>query len=307
MTVWPDMRDDLDVRLLPAAVSPLVAGALAAAPRRRRVLAAFPVCLYVSLGEHDRVLAVLAADALELPTGLRLTARSSDLDWGVHAGHDVVVGGGRVRLPGLEVVAARLSRPARVRPSAHRSGGQRDLPAAGVLGDLTHDLAAAALAGRPVGPAVRGLVGAGQGLTPSGDDALCGALLALGAVDADAARRAHAAVRSALVTVLERTTSLSASLLVAAADGYAVPAVTRLVALTAAGGSRADGVARALDAVLAIGHTSGRDIVAGLAGTLRALDAALPHTPPSMLPPTPHLPNAGPDPAPSPEEGPARA
>ncbi|NUR17698.1 MAG: hypothetical protein HOQ13_15530 [Dermatophilaceae bacterium] len=66
------MDDGLDVTLLPASVSPLVAAEVAGPPRRRRVLAAFPTCLYVELGSHERVLAVLASDAVALPIGLRL-------------------------------------------------------------------------------------------------------------------------------------------------------------------------------------------------------------------------------------------
>ena len=51
------MGDGLEMTLLPAAVSPLVAAEVAAAPRRCRVLAAFPTCLYLDLGAHERVLA----------------------------------------------------------------------------------------------------------------------------------------------------------------------------------------------------------------------------------------------------------
>ena len=50
--------------LLAAAVSPLVAGALAGPATRRRVLGVFATCVYVELGAHDRVLALLTADAL---------------------------------------------------------------------------------------------------------------------------------------------------------------------------------------------------------------------------------------------------
>lgn len=304
-----------DVALLPAAVSPLVAVELAGAPRRRRVLAAFPTCLYVELGAHERVLAVLAADAVALPIGVRLALTSSQVRWGVEPGAHVVVGEGRVRLPRADVVAVRMLRPGRVRPCLPGSGPAVPLPEPGVLGDLAHDLTAAALAGRPVDPGVRGLVGVGRGLTPSGDDALCGVLLALAAVDSPAARRALRAVRSAVRSVLPWTTSLSAALLEAAGDGYAVPDVARLVTLAAGAGSigriegpepaldpgsarsvrpirpsprhpapgvpgqedqvghrAAAGVQELVDRVLAIGHSSGRDLLAGVSGALRAVD-----------------------------------
>ena len=189
------MDDGLDLTLLPAAVSPLVAGEVAGAPRRCRVLAAFPTCLYLDLGAHERVLAVLASDAVALPIGIRLALPSTEVRWGVEPGTHVVVGEGRVRLPRADVVAARLLRPARVRPAPRGSASSAALPEPGVLGDLAHDLTAAALAGRSAEPGVRGLVGVGRGLTPSGDDALCGVLLTLAAVDAPSSRRALSAVR----------------------------------------------------------------------------------------------------------------
>ena len=328
----------LDRVRLPAAVSPLVAAELAGEPRRRRVLAAFPSCLYVELGAHERVLAVLASDALLLPIGVRLAVPSAEVQWGVEPGGHVVVGEGRVRLPQADVVAVRPLRPGRVLPSAVGIGAAAApdwsaLPDPGLLGDLAHDLAAAALAGGSADPGVRGLVGVGHGLTPSGDDALCGVLLALSAVESPEARRALAAVRTVVRSVLPRTTSLSAALLVAAGDGYAVPAVARLVTLLVGAGYAAPGVSRPatlaaaagptgrmegpkpvlepgsagsirsvgpslrdwghgkaadvvedpatsrvtsrvtelVERVLAIGHTSGRDLLAGVSGALRAV------------------------------------
>lgn len=285
------VADPSDV-LVPAAVSPLVAGAVAGAVRPCPVLAAFPTCLYLGLGAHSDVLAVLASDALALPIGLQLAEPSTALRWGVGAGDSVLVGAGRVRLPHAEFVASRLARPTRVRPGARRPGAAGLLPEPGVLGELVGQLVADALAGRRVEPGVQGLVGAGQGLTPSGDDALCGALLALVAAGSAIGPgggphvgRALSTVRSAVRAALGRTTSLSAALLVAAGDGYATPEVTRLVAALQVGPTVAArsqdpsvavvaAVADLLAPVLAIGHSSGHDLVSGLAGALLALDAA---------------------------------
>lgn len=297
--------DRLDLAPLPAAVSPLVAADLSGAARRRRVLAAFPTCLYVELGAHERVLAVLAADAVALPIGVRLALPSAQVHWAVQPGDHVVVGEGRVRLPRADVVAARTLRPSRVQPTPRGGTGGgvgAALPEPGALGNLVHALTAAALAGGSADPGVRGLIGAGRGLTPSGDDALCGVLLTLAAVDSPAARRALLAVRAAVRSVLPWTTSLSAGLLVAAGDGYAVPDVARLVTLVVGAGSNgrievpeprlepgSAGSVRPIrpseeptvpteltglvDRVLAIGHTSGRDLLAGVVGALRAVDA----------------------------------
>ena len=269
--VSAEMVDGPDLTLLPAAVSPLVAGEVAGAPRQCRVLAAFRTCLYLDLGAHERVLAVLASDAVVLPIGIRLAIPSTRVRWGVEPGAHLVVGEGRVRLPRAEVVAARLLRPSRVRPVQRGSSSGAVLPEPGVLGDLAHDLTAAALAGRSADPGVRGLVGVGRGLTPSGDDALCGVLLTLAAVDSPQSRRALSDVRVAVRSLLPWTTSLSAALLVAAGAGYAVPDVARLVTLVAAAGD--DVPTELVDRVLAIGHTSGRDLLSGVSGALRAVDA----------------------------------
>ena len=276
------------------------------------MLGVFATCVYVELGAHDRVLALLASDALHLPIGLRLAVPSAALSWGVEPGDEVVVGAGRVLLPAHEIVAARLARPSRVRATSWlpTPADAARLPDPGVLGDLTRDLTTTALAGRPLDAAVRGLVGAGLGLTPSGDDALCGVLLALASVEHPDAARALAALWAQLVPALGRTTSLSAALVAAAASGYAVPDVVRLVTLLAGAGAevgRDRGVARparhrpktsrggdgaravrsvdprpdrtayglALEGVLAIGHTSGRDLLSGVSGALLALAHSL--------------------------------
>jgi Protein of unknown function (DUF2877) len=110
---------------------------------------------------------------------------------------------------------------------------------------------------------VDALVGRGQGLTPSGDDALAGILLVAHALGR--AAPLAAAVRSRLGS----TTAVSAALLDAAADGYAAPDVVALVDAALAADEAT--VCRTLPAVLAIGHTSGVDLVAGIAGGLHHL------------------------------------
>lgn len=313
------------VPIWPATVSPLVAPAVAGRSRPCRVLAAFPTCVYLAIGRHDQVLALLASDSIALPIGLRVAEPSARLVWGVRAGDQVVVGDGRVALPHADVVAVRTQRPARVRPAAGSpaTAARRVLAGQGdaALAALARDLTRAALDDRPVDDAVAGLMGAGRGLTPSGDDTLCGVLLALCASDGPAARRAQSTVRSAVLAMTSRTTSLSAALLVAAGEGYAVPDVVRLATLCAGPGAaiassggragRTESGSRAasgspaetvpVDAssepvalaeadevlvrVLAIGHSSGADLVAGLAGALVAIaDRSL--TPPSTHPTT---------------------
>ena len=286
---------------LPAAVSVLAADLLAGPPAPATVLAAHRFALYLSA--PGRVLPVVTSDAVALPTAVRLAASSHDLaagapgGWGVGAGDVVTVGEGRVVLPGVDVVGARSWRPARVRraaPDVGRGGGhpgaRRELERAtsGATPDGSEWLAdgiRAAVCGLGLGlpgahegshrsgrldeveVAVAGLVGRGPGLTPSGDDALAGALLVghalgVGAPLADAVR-----------SRLGATTAVSAALLDAAADGFAARPVVTLV--DAAVADDADAVHRALPAVLAIGHTSGADTVTGVRA---ALDAITPGT-----------------------------
>ncbi|MDC5699339.1 DUF2877 domain-containing protein, partial [Intrasporangium calvum] len=128
-------------------------------------------------------------------------------------------------------------------------------------------LAAAALADAPIDAPIDGLlttlVGRGPGLTPSGDDAVAGVLLALrSAGELAAVQRLGAA----LVPHLHRTTSISAALLRAAVEGYAVPEVVALLDAPHPS-SDPDLLAR----VLAIGHSSGRDLVVGVTAARRAL------------------------------------
>lgn len=271
----------------PAAVSPLVVDRLVGPERPARVLGVFPTALYLGVGDHEHVLPVITHDGLRLPTGLLLARPAREVAWGVLAGDMVAVGGGRVRLPGRDVVAVRQHRPCRVGGAAGVwgagvPGGSQASPAAydvvvghervsPVLRGLAQSLVEAALAGRPVAPHVAGLLGVGGGLTPSGDDALCGVLLGLRGIGGPEARAAHARVAAVVGASTSRTSSLSASLLLAATRGYAVPDVVRLVVLlTRSGESRDAGLDEVLRRVLAIGHSSGADLVAGLAGTVAA-------------------------------------
>lgn len=203
--------------------------------RRGRVLASLREVLYVGFDDGD-VLPVETPRAAGLPTALRLGV---DVDgWGVVAGDHVAVGDGVVRLPAQEVAVVREWRPARVRRAPAAGAGQDPLTA-------LVSVAATRL-------------GLGPGLTPSADDELCGLLLV--------ARAAGLAVD--LDACLPRTTDLSASLVRAARRGYAVAPLVRLVdaGLCGRAGSAAD-----RDAVLALGHSSGPALLAGVARGLGAL------------------------------------
>lgn len=103
------------------------------------------------------------------------------------------------------------------------------------------------------------LIGRGPGLTPEGDDVVAG----MAAVLAAAARHAEVA---ALVgsDLRRRTTSLSATLLELAAQGFGPEPLQAVLA----------GRASALGRLLALGHTSGRAYARGAAAGLSRLRAS---------------------------------
>jgi hypothetical protein len=247
------------------------------------VLAAYPYGLYLDVA--GVVLPLVTSDAVPLPTALLLTEPARHVDWGVEPGGTVTVGEGRVRLPGLDVVVARMWRAARVRPASTapssppvpvarvRGGTRRPTPYGGITQALAGEdrrwLAAGircAVHSPDPDPHVRGLLGRGSGLTPSGDDALAGALLVCHALGVGAAL--GAAVRRRLGA----TTAVSAALLSAAADGYAARDVVLLVDAALAGDP--PGVRAALPTVLSIGHGSGRDLVTGVSAAVEGLGCA---------------------------------
>ncbi|MFC7491455.1 MULTISPECIES: DUF2877 domain-containing protein [unclassified Knoellia] len=229
-----------------AATSPLTRGLLAGPRRPAVVLAAFPTALYLALSDeaaaHTDVLPVVTSDALILPTALRL-AGPGPHDWGVAPGDVVTVGGDEVTLPNHGIHAVRSWRPRRVANGPDRVAPFDWDP---LLADL----------------------GRGEGLTPRSDDVLCGALLAARAVGFDLPDEIP----------VGRTTSLSASLVLAARAGYAVSAVVDHVTGAVAG---SDDARRTRAQVLAIGHTSGAGLLDGIDQVLLAAQCPLPEGIPS--------------------------
>ena len=135
-----------------------------------------------------------------------------------------------------------------------------------------NDPRALELGTRPLVEAASDLAGRGPGLTPAGDDALAGYLLARRALD-PAGARADAAV--VLTVARPRTGQPARSLLRAAARGEAFEPVAAMLAALL----RADGrtLAPALRRLRALGATTGR---AALTGLIRGLDvSAVEHRP----------------------------
>lgn len=301
--------------LVPAAASTLAPAWLHGSPTGASVVAAFPTAAYLRRedgDDADEVLAVLAPDALALPGGVRVASAADLTALAMDPGDRVVVGEGQVVTRTGRLSVRRAVRPARVVAGSLDAAGAAALQAVvaqvlarpghaldepGANRDELAALAAAAL-DRP-GPvdrgAVRGLVGLGPGLTPAGDDVLCGLLLGLRATGREDLR---ADLWAATAPLLPRTPALSATLLRQAALGYAVPPVLNL--LRQASYALAD-TARTGDPVLtrdpashgnpalaaaalrvaAIGHTSGPALLLGLSTAV----APATHPAPAAAPP----------------------
>jgi hypothetical protein len=112
------------------------------------------------------------------------------------------------------------------------------------------------------------LIGLGPGLTPSGDDYLCGFLIAL-ALTSRFALRDHI-WRAVEPHLGQRTNDISRAHLGAAAEGFGNAALHLLLNAILAGAN--DQIPAGFSQAIAIGHTSGWDALAGAIAVLRALD-----------------------------------
>lgn len=138
------------------------------------------------------------------------------------------------------------------------------------------DLGRSALSSRQEGlaKAVARLVGLGQGLTPSGDDLLCGFLAAARCAAPEAGREALLrGLGEALEKALPATNAISASMLRCAIQGLFPDALLDLAAALAAEDSQE--AASALARVSAMGHSSGADLCGGFLYGIGLLTGAL--------------------------------
>ena len=131
-------------------------------------------------------------------------------------------------------------------------------------------LVAKAVAGRPyevdVEP-IASLIGLGPGLTPSGDDFLGGALIALALLGQNALRASLWQVVRPLLPALSN--DISSAHLAAAATGLGSCALHDLLDAVIAG--QVEAIPGRVRAVASIGHTSGLDALAGAGTVLRAV------------------------------------
>jgi Protein of unknown function (DUF2877) len=144
-------------------------------------------------------------------------------------------------------------------PQSHRADAALALAAASAANDVSSFVAAASL-----------LLGAGSGLTPSGDDYVGAALFARRLAGMD--ERWLGAAGDIVALAPSRTHAISAALLGDLAAGSSYAALHDLAETIAARGEDRQSIDAQLQALAGIGHSSGWDMlagfVAGLAGTL---------------------------------------
>jgi hypothetical protein len=261
-----------------------------------RVLAVFPAAAYLA-HEHG-VLALVAADGIHHPNAIVVARPTADRPFAGLAVHQTgAIGHREIEVGGLRVHVARWFDPvphlrttdpevlravaadARAAVLAATGAPPDELvrPLAAVADALAHDDAERAVT------VARRLVGAGPGLTPSGDDALAGLFagtLALGrsvGVDASLLATTHEVGTAIADRAVNATTAVSAALLHHAARGETAAPATRVIrALTGR-----TPLAPALEDLLAVGATSGRDLSLGLLAAADLVVATVAASPPS--------------------------
>jgi hypothetical protein len=245
-----------------AAAPPRVADLIAAAADGPvTVLHASPEMVHLDLG--GRAVGVASASAPGLPHALRtdLTRRWFQM-WLQVSSRPVptaYVDSGILNLGGRALVARRLVDVRAPRLDAVRTPTTSPAVAQGTPRPRGAGLVALPATVEP--RTVPDLVGRGDGLTPLGDDVICGWLAAH-----RAARVATPAVDDAVRRALPRTTTLSATLLDCALRGEVADLTAGYLRAL---GTASEGAARA--ALTRLGHSSGEGLAHGIDLGLRAL------------------------------------
>lgn len=241
---------------VPVSAPPRVAARLrAAAAGPRRIVHRGRHALYADL--DGWCLGIVSSRAAQVPCALRSRFGHLDL-WGEAAAEDrLYVAGGGIVIGGTPLVIGRIHgatvpRLSGVNPSAAGPVEACAVPPASTAGPAVSPLTPT-LAGR--------LVGRGGGLTPLGDDVICGWL-----VTHRAAGVPTPEIDAAVRALLPRTTLLSATLLDCALHGEAVPEAG---AYLAAVGTTQEPLRAA--ALRAVGHSSGAGLLRGIRWALGSL------------------------------------
>lgn len=254
------------------------------AERAVRIVGTSPRAAYADLGDRT-VLAIETAAGARLPNAVRVAwlPGLGPQQAGVIGDNLLRVGPLRARVgrwwdprPGVPRDRTAVTAVLRRRRDGLPASGGRHLARHG-LDEPVVALAAAAAGhdGAAVDPLLDQLIGRGPGSTPSGDDVVAGllaALVTLGPPDGPPATFAMA-LGAGVLRCRHRTTPLSATLLRCAADGAVVAAARRVLELLVT--ARAPGSAwpAAVAALAGLGHTSGLDLLTGIAIGVDALIA----------------------------------
>jgi hypothetical protein len=218
------------------------------------VLGVAPTALYLRVGPS--VLAVLTSDAVRLPCAVVLPTTSATRSLRtLEPIGPVIIGQGRLAWATasteVEIQVVRYWAPPTL-PVLMGPDPARLRSLAAAVGSGPDELIASALLGR------------GEGLTPTGDDILAGYLLAARCFELDVDGFAD----EIWATAATRTTALSAALLRHAVAGECAPEVAAVLRGLAGAGS-APAWLRAVEALRAVGHSSGQALGQGIVAAAR--------------------------------------
>ena len=275
----PDAGDCLGIG---GVASAAIADLLDRPAQPAELIGSFPVAVYLKAA--GGVVALVSPDGVRLPNAMVLSRVDHESVVRHAATGPVRVGDGEVRLGPVRITARRwwdpVPRLGRVdggllaaRLDAVRAqlpGWPDDAdPAAGRL-RTGRDALASDLAGTgDLAGTVRNLVGLGAGLTPAGDDLLAGVMAGLVVFGTALERRdaitLASRMRQEVVAHAAATTPLAADLAEHAARGALVQPATDLCRAIADQRPGADSaLTPAVERLLRLGHTSGRDLAEGL-------------------------------------------
>ncbi len=211
----------------------------------------------VYLDDDGACLGLLSRSAVAVPCGLQTTLRAIP-----SADHTAHIGDGNLEVAGIQVRVGRI-----IDASVPRINACSTTPSvlADACGDrldaVRSELPASALSAlRSADPAsVRALLGRGSGLTPVGDDVLCGWTATRHGLGTPSVPMIRAIQASASAS----TTRLSATLLDRACAGEVIPQFRQLLLALRSPTTSAPAIGRAVDALFAVGHTSGAGLLLG--------------------------------------------
>ncbi len=218
----------------------------------------------VYVDSRGDVIGVVSRHATPIPCVIATRAESVEALLAGHrpaVGDEVSIGSGAVDFGRQRVRVARYVDFAMHRFDWAQAHRMAEVLTAATGGPPRHDEftpdVAALLRDRPV-EALGQVLGKGSGLTPFGDDVVCGLLAVLLAGDDPCA---PALRREALALAPGRTTSLSATLLRRAGAGDVLPDFADVVGALL---HRPDAVGARVSRLRAVGHTSGTGMLLGL-------------------------------------------